>query len=149
LTVKLRPSSAAPFSAAPALPRRTARWLNGLSSLSDDMTGAMGANNQVVTSVSLRSSARRLSRGSARLSALGPPTGQVRQVHRLAARACHDFEQGAAYYAAAARFMGPDGSATDLRKVNRLLGRGDAGVNRGSDNMSTAVADGSFIGPPG
>jgi Domain of unknown function (DUF4389) len=143
------PSSAAPSSAAPALPHRTARWLNGLSSLSEDMTGAMGANNQVVTNVSLRSSARRLSRCSARLSALGPPTAQVRQVDRLAARACQGFEQGARYYAAAARFIGPDGSATDQGKVTRLLGRGDAGVNRGANIMSNAVADGSFIGPPG
>ena len=73
----------------------------------------------------------------------------MRQVDRLAARACQDFEQGAAYYAAAARFMGPDGSATDQGQVTRLLGRGDAGVNRGSNIMSNAVADGSFIGPPG
>jgi hypothetical protein len=113
------------------------------------MTGAMGANNQVVTSVSLRSSARRLSHCSARLSALGPPPAQVRQVDRMAARACQDFEQGAAYYAAAARFIGPDGSATDPRKVTSLLGRGDAGVNQGSNIMSNAVADGSFIGSPG
>jgi hypothetical protein len=51
--------------------------------------------------------------------------------------------------AAAARFMGPDGSTTDQRKVNRLLDRGDANVNRGSNLISTAVVDGSFIRSPG
>jgi len=56
---------------------------------------------------------------------------------------------GARYFAAAARFVGPDGAATDQRKFNRLLNRGDAGFNRGSNVMSTAVADGSFIVPPG
>jgi hypothetical protein len=113
------------------------------------MTAAMGANNQVVTSVSLRSSARRLGLCPARLSALGPPTAQLRQVDRLAVRACQGFEQGARYYAAAARYLGPDGAATDQGKVTKLLDRGDAGVNRGSNLMSTAVADGSFIGSPG
>jgi hypothetical protein len=68
-------------------------------------------------------------------------------VRRLAVRACQGFEQGARYYAAAARFMGPDGSATDQGKVNKLLDRGDAGVNRGSRLISTAVADGSSTGP--
>jgi hypothetical protein len=134
----------APSSAPSARPGGTAKWLNGLSSLSTDMTTAMGGNNQVVTSVSLRSEARRLGRCSAELAALGPPPGQLRQVHRLAVRACQGFEQGARYYAATARFMGPDGAATDQGKVTRLLDRGDAGVNRGSNLMSTAVADGSF-----
>ena len=141
-------ASAAPSSAAPALPGRTARWLNGLSSLSTDMNRAMGAGNQVLTSVSLRSTARQLGRCPAELSALGPPSAQLRQVRRLAVRACQGFEQGARYFAAAARFMGPDGAATDQRKVNKLLDRGDAGINRGSKLISTAVADGSFIGPP-
>ena len=64
-------------------------------------------------------------------------------------RACQGFERGARYFAAAARFMGPDGSATDQRKVNKLLDRGDAGVNTGSDLISKAVADGSFTGSQG
>jgi hypothetical protein len=64
-------------------------------------------------------------------------------------RACQGFERGARYFAAAARFMGPDGSATDQRKVNELLDRGDVSVNRGSDLISRAVADGSFIRTPG
>ena len=139
----------APSSAPPAPSAGTAKWLTGLSSLSTDMTDAMGGNNQVVTSVSLRSQARRLGRCSAELAALGPPTAQLRQVHRLAVRACQGFEQGARYYAATARFMGPDGAPTDQDKVTKLLDRGDACVNRGSNLMSDAVADGSFIGSPG
>jgi len=106
-------------------------------------------NDQVLTSGSLRSTARQLGRCSAGLSALGPPTAQLRQVDRLAVRACQGFEQGARYLATAARFMGPDGAATDQQKVNGLLHRGAAGVNRGSNLMSLAVADGSVIGSPG
>jgi hypothetical protein len=143
------PASPAPSSAPPAQPVSTARWLTGLSSLSTDMTRAMGTGNQVLTSVSLASTARQLGRCPAELSALGPPSAQLRQVHRLAARACQGFEQSARYFAAAATFMGPDGAASDQRKVNKLLDRGDAYVNRGSRLMSTAVADGSFIGSPG
>ena len=139
----------APSGAPAALPRSTARWLNGLSSLSADMTSAMGAGDQVLTSVSLTSTARQLGRCSAELSALGPPGAQLRHVHRLAVRACQGFEQGGRYFAAAAKFMGPDGTATDQRKVNELLDRGDAGVNKGSNLISLAVADGSFIGSPG
>ena len=80
---------------------------------------------------------------------LGPPTAQLRRVDRLAVRACQGFEQGARYLATAARFMGPDGAATDQQKVNGLLHRGAAGVNMGSNLMSRAVADGSVIGSPG
>ena len=147
------PASATPAPASsstpPAPPPGTVRWLNGLSSLSADMTRAMGPGSQVLTSVSLASTARQLGRCPAELSALGPPSGQLRQVDRLAVRACQGFEQGARYFAAAARFMGPDGAASDQRKVNKLIDRGDAGVNRGSRLISTAVADGSVIGPPG
>jgi len=112
------------------------------------MNRAMGPGSQVLTNVSLRTTARQLDRCSAELSALGPPTAQLRQVHRLAVRACQGFERGAGYFAATARFMGPDGSATDQRKVNKLLDRGNAGVNRGSNLISRAVADGSLIGSP-
>jgi hypothetical protein len=137
----------------PAPPLGTADWLKGLSSLSADMTRAMvagnGGNDQVLTSVSLRSTARQLGRCSAELSALGPPTAQLRQVDRLAVRACQGFEQGARYFAAAAGFMSPDGAATGQGNANELLARGGAGVNRGSNLMSAAVADGSVIGPPG
>ena len=142
------PSSAAPSSAAPAPAPRTVRWLNGLSLLSADMTRAMGSGSQVLTNVSLRTTARQLGRCSAELSALGPPAAQLRHLHRLAMRACQGFERGAGYFAAAARFMRPDGSATNQRKVNKLLDRGNAGVNRGSYLISRAVADGSFIGSP-
>ena len=138
----------APSSAPPAPVPHTVRWLNGLSLLSTDMTRAMGPGSQVLTNVSLRTTARQLGRCSAELSALGPPTARLRHLHRLAVRACRGFERGAGYYAAAARFMRPDGSATDQRKVNKLLDRGNAGVNRGSNLISRAVADGSLIGSP-
>jgi hypothetical protein len=140
-------------SAPPAPQLSTAAWLKGLSSLSADMANAVVAgnagNDQVLTSASLRSTARQLSRCSAGLSALGPPTAQLRRVDRLAVRACQGFEQGARSFAAAAEFMGPDGAATDQQKVNGLLHRAAVGVNRGSNLMSLAVADGSAIGSPG
>jgi Domain of unknown function (DUF4389) len=138
----------APSSAAPAPVPRTVRWLNGLSLLSTDMTRAMGSGSQVLTNVSLRTTVRQLGRCSAELSALGPPAAQLRHLHRLAVRACRGFERGAGYFAAAARFMSPSGSATDQRKVNKLLDRGNAGVNRGSYLIARAVADGSLIGSP-
>ena len=146
-------ASAAPAPAPSTAPRgralSTADWLKGLSSLSAAMNRAMGAGGQVLTSVSLRSTARQLARCSAELSALGPPTTQLRHVDRLAVRACQGFEEGARYLAAAAGLMNPDGSAIDQAKVNKLINRGDAGVNRGSNLISIAVADGSFIVPPG
>ena len=83
------------------------------------------------------------------LSALGPPTAQLRRVDRLAGRACQGFEHGARSFAAAAGYMGPDGTPIDLQKVNEMLHRGDAGVSRGSNLMSLAVADGSVIGSQG
>jgi hypothetical protein len=45
--------------------------------------------------------------------------------------------------------MTPDGAASDQSQVNKLLDRGDAAVNSGSNLMSLAVADGSVIGPLG
>jgi hypothetical protein len=138
---------------APVPPLSTADWLKGLSSLGAAMSRATVAgnagNDQVLTSASLRSTAQQLGRCSAELSALGPPAAQLRQVDRLAVRACQGFEQGARYFATAARFMSPDGAATDQGKANELLARGDAGATRGSNLMSAAVADGSVIGPPG
>jgi hypothetical protein len=140
-------------SALPAPPLSTAAWLKGLSSLSAAMTHAVVAGNAgndlVLTSGSLRSMARQLGRCPAGLSALGPPTAQLRRVDRLAVRACQGYEQGARYFATAARFMGADGAATGQQKVNGLLHRAAAGVNRGSTLMSFAVADGSVIGSPG
>jgi hypothetical protein len=140
-------------SALPVPPLTTGEWLQGLSALSAAMTHAMvagnGGNDQVLTSGALRSTARQLGRCSAGLAALGPPTAQLRQVDRLAVRACRGFEQGGRYFAAAANFMNPDGSATDQGKVNELLDRGDAGANSGSNLMSRAVADGSIITPTG
>jgi len=110
---------------------------------------ANAGNDQVLTSVSLRSMARQLGSCSAGLSALGPPTTKLRQVDRLAVRACQGFGQGASYFAAAARFTNPDGTAANQDEVNMLVAQGDASVSRGSNLMSAAVADGSAIGPPG
>jgi hypothetical protein len=139
----------APSSAPSGQPLSAVSWLTGLSSLSARMNRAMGAGNQVLTSASLRTTARKLGRCRAGLSALGPPAAQLRHVDRLAVRACQGFEQGARYLAAAARFVGSDGSVTDQPRVSNLLDRGDAGVNRGSRLIATAVADGAFIAPPG
>jgi hypothetical protein len=51
------------------------------------MVAGNGGNDQVLTSVSLRSTARQLGRCSAELSALGPPTAQLRGGGRLRYRA--------------------------------------------------------------
>jgi hypothetical protein len=150
------PATTAPAptaSPAPVPPLSTADWLKGLSSLGAAMSRATVAgnagNDQVLTSASLRSTARQLGRCSAELSALGPPTAQLRHVDRLAVRACQGFEQGATYFTAAARLVGPDGAATDQSQANALVAGGNAGVTRGSNLMAAAVADGSVIGPPG
>jgi len=147
------PTASPARSTLPAPPLSTADWLKGLSSLGTDMTRALVAgnagNDQVLTRASLRSTARQLGRCSAELSALGPPTAQLRHVDRLAVRACQGYQQGATYFAAAAGLVGPDGAATDQGQVSELLHRGDAGANRGSNLMAAAMAAGSFIGQPG
>jgi hypothetical protein len=136
-------------SAAPGRLASTGQWLTGLTSLRGRMDNAMVSNSGVVTNVSLTTTARQLSRCSAELSALGLPTAQLRHVHRLAARACHEFEQGAACYVRASELIGPDGSSGPTKRVNSLFNCGDARVNRGSDLIATAVLDGRFIGSPG
>ena len=146
----LASTAPAPISTAPApVPGRAGRWLSGLSSLSTDMENAMGPGDVVVTATSLRSAASHLRRCSAELTALGPPTAQLRPVYRLAARACGDFEHGAACFAAAAKGYDAGTVSPEAKKFNRLLDCGDAGFNRGSDLISTAVANGSFTQPPG
>ena len=146
------PPSTAPApspSTAPGRPASTGQWLTGLTSLRGRMDNAMVSNSGVVTNVSLSTTARQLSRCSAGLSALGPPTAQLRHVHRLAARACHEYEQGAACFVAASELIGPSGSSGGTKRVNSLFKCGDAHTNRGSDLIATAVLDGRFIGSPG
>jgi hypothetical protein len=146
------PASTAPApspSAAPRRPASTGQWLNGLTSLRSRMDNAMVSNSGVVTNVSLTTTAGQLSRCSAELSALGPPTAQLRHVHRLAVRACHDFNQGAACYVAASELIGPDGASGPTKRVNQLFHCGDARVNKGSDLIAAAVLDGRFIGSAG
>jgi hypothetical protein len=146
------PAPARP-SALPAPPLSTVDWLSGLSSLSSDMVRAVVAanagNDQELTRAYLRSTAGQLGRCSAELSALGPPTAQLRQVDRLAVRACQGFRQGASYYTTAARFVGPNGAEADQIKAHVLLARGEAAISRGSNLMSAAAADGAVIGSPG
>jgi hypothetical protein len=113
------------------------------------MDNAMVSNSGVVTNVSLSTTARQLSRCSAGLSALGPPTAQLRHVHRLAARACHEYEQGAACFVGASELIGPSGSTGGTKRVNSLFKCGDAHTNRGSDLLARAVVDGRFIGSSG
>ena len=152
LPASTAPASTAPApspSAAPGRPASTGQWLKGLTSLRSGMTNAMVSNSGVVTNASLTTTARQLSRCSAELSALGPPTAQLRHVYRLAARACHEFDQGAACYVAASELIGPGGSSGPARRVNQLFKCGDARVNKGSDLIATAVLNGRFIGAPG
>jgi Domain of unknown function (DUF4389) len=146
------PASTAPIpisTVPPPAPGRADRWLYGLSSLSTDMENAMGPGEAVVTATSLRSAASHLRRCPAELAALGPPTAQLRQVYRMAARACGAFERGAACYAAAAKGYDAATVSPDPKRFNRLLDCGDAGFNRGSNLITTAAADGSFIQQPG
>ena len=158
LAASMAPSyrAAAPAAAAPSPPRSSApapltgthSWLKGLKEVSTHMYNAMGPNNAVVSATWLRSAARQLGACSAELAALGPPPAQLRQVHRQAAHACGAFEQGARCYAAAARAFNPN-AASPSAKLNRLLNCGDARVNRGSNLISLAIANGSFLQPPG
>jgi hypothetical protein len=146
------PASTAPApspSAAPDRPAGKGQWLTGLTSLRSRMDNAMVSNSGVVTNASLTTTARQLSRCSAELSALGPPAAPLRHVYRLAARACHEFDQGAACYVAASELIGPGGSSGPAKRVNQLFKCGDARVNKGSDLIATAVLDGRFIGSPG
>ena len=146
------PSTApAPPSTAPAPPIRTEQWMKGLRSLRTHMYDAMGSGAPAtVTAASLRSAARKLSRCSAELAALGPPPGQLRQVYRQASRACGHFEHGAACYAAAARAFSTSYAANAPgAKFPRLLNCGDAAVNRGATLIAVATANGSFIQTPG
>jgi hypothetical protein len=146
------PPSTAPApspSTAPGRPASTGQWLTGLTSLRGRMDNAMVSNSGVVTNVSLSTTARQLSRCSAGLSALGPPTAQLRHVHRLAARACHEYEQGAACFVGASELIGPSGSTGGTKRVNSLFKCGDAHTNRGSDLLARAVVDGRFIGSSG
>jgi hypothetical protein len=152
LPASTAPASTAPApspSAAPGRPASTGQWLKGLTSLRSGMDNAMVSHSGVVTNASLSTTARQLSRCSAGLSALGPPTAQLRHVHRLAARACHEYEQGAACFVAASELIGPSGSSGGTKRVNSLFKCGDAHANRGSDLISMAVLDGRFIGSPG
>jgi len=125
--------------------------MKGLRSLRTHMSDAMGSGAPAtVTAASLRSAARKLSRCSADLAALGPPPGQLRQVYRQASRACGHFEHGAASYAAAARAFSTSYAANAPgARFPRLLNRGDAAVNRGATLIAVATANGSFIQTPG
>jgi hypothetical protein len=146
------PSTApAPPSTAPAPPARTGQWVKGLQSLRTNMFDAMGSGAQTtVTAASLRSAARKLSRCSAELAAVGPPPGQLRQVYRQASKACGHFEHGAACYAAAARAFSTSYAANAPgAKFPRLLDCGDAAVNSGATLIAMATANGSFIQTPG
>jgi hypothetical protein len=140
----------APPSTAPA-PPSAEQWMTGLQSLRTHMDEAMGSGaSTTVTAASLRSTARKLSRCSAELAAVGPPPGQLRQVYRQARQACGHFKHGAACYAAAARAFSTSYAANAPgAKFPRLLDCGDEAVNAGSTLIAIATANGSFDQTPG
>src|SRR5262245_58347184 len=86
-----RPAASAPsgHNRASAPATRTEQWVRGLRALRTDMYAAMGSGAPTtVTAASLRSAARKFSRCTAELAALGPPPGQLRQVYGQARQAC-------------------------------------------------------------
>jgi hypothetical protein len=146
-----RPAAATPAGASPGAPSASTqapptsaplagsqRWLRGLELLQTRMTDAMGGANSTVTADSLRAQAGELRRCS--------PPAQLRPESRLARRACAGFEQGARCDEAAAReFANFDPTAaTPDPKLTRLFRCSDAGINRGSELISTAVAEASI-----
>lgn len=136
-------STQAPATQAPTAPASSAkRWLNGLDSLQTTMNNAMGTGSAavLVTPRLLRSSASKLRGCSHELARLGHPSAQLMPVYQQARRACADYANAAAYYAAAASAYTESGPG--LGKFNRLLDRGDADANLGSAGLASAVADG-------
>jgi hypothetical protein len=147
-----RPAASAPtaHTRASAPATRTGQWVRGLRALRTDMYDAMGSGAPTtVTAASLRSAARKFSRCPAELAALGPPPGQLRQAYRQANQACSHFKRGAACYAAAARaFSYSPAANTPGAKFPRLLGCGDAAVNKGATLIALATSDASFLQTP-
>jgi hypothetical protein len=144
------PASTAPAppaaSTAPAPPDRPLLWLNGLQSLESSINSATGEVLRQ-TPTALRSQARELSRCSSELARLGPPTGQLQSVDRLARRSCTDFKRAAVCAAAAARAHNKPGmrSARPNSAFVRLTNCEMAGLNKGYLLLSTAIADTEFI----
>jgi hypothetical protein len=154
-----RPAAATPAGASPGAPSASTqapptsaplagskRWLRGLELLQTRMTDAMGGADSTVTADSLRAQAGELRRCSSELARLGAPPAQLRPESRLARRACAGFEQGARCDEAAAReFANFDPTAaTPDPKLTRLFRCSDAGINKGSELISTAVAEASI-----
>jgi hypothetical protein len=71
------------------------------------------------------------------------------QAYRQAGQACAHFKRGAACYAAAARAFSYNPAANKPgAKFPRLLGCGDAAVNKGATLIAVAAADASFLQTP-
>jgi hypothetical protein len=144
------PASSAPASTqAPATSATTApaslspakRWLNGLDSLQATMNNAMGTGSSVLVTRRLLGGVASQFRGCSRgLARLGHPSAKLMRVYQQASRACADYANAAAYFAAAASAYTESGPG--LGKFNRLLNRGDTDANRGSAGLVRAIADG-------
>ena len=139
------PGAATP-TAAPAPPAATGRWLKGLQSLQTHMYTAMqAADGSVLTAASLRSQATQLRRCTRELAALGPPTAELQPAYGTAEQACADFERGASCAAAAAGIVDqPDPTVIASTKLAAMLVCNEDGLNKGSELISMAVADGSI-----
>lgn len=140
------PQASGGASSAPVPQTRDERWLNGLSSLQQQMNDAI--QNGVITPASLRREAATLRRCTPELTALGPPGHLLRPTYRLARQACDAFALGAKFDVAAARAYTTAGPTTGPgAKLERLLNQSVEAFNSGSALMGDAVAGAPL--PPG
>lgn len=122
------------------------RWLRGLAALRRQMNYALPPGT--ITPRSLRLTAAILRRCPSQLAGLGPPPRLYRQTRDQAIRACADFAQGAIWAQAAARAYTTTAPTSPAgRKLNMLLNRLDAAVNRGIERIDDAYYGAPVIAP--
>lgn len=133
-----------PVTTAPLTPDQ--RWLRGLAALKRQMNGALPPGT--ITPSSLRLTAAILRRCPSQLADLGPPPRLYRQTRDQASRACADFAQAAIWARAAARAYTTTAPTSPAgRKLNKLLNRLDAAVNRGIERIDNAYYGAPVIAP--
>jgi hypothetical protein len=125
---------------------RDQRWLQGLAALQRQMSHALPPGT--ITPDSLRMTAAILRRCPSELAGLGPPPRLYRQTRDQASRACADFTQAATWAEAAARAYTTTAPTSPAgRKLNMLLNRLDAAVNRGIERIDNAYYGAPVIAP--
>lgn len=125
---------------------RDQRWLQGLAALERQMSHALPPG--MITPDSLRMTAAILRRCPSELAGLGPPPRLYRQTRDQASRACADFTQGATLAEAAARAYTTTAPTSPAgRRMDMLLNRLDAAVNRGTEGIDNAYYGAPVIAP--